>query len=274
MAEKAILIDTSLCTGCRSCQVACKQWWQLPAEETWDTEKYPVGETHSYQNPPDLSHITWSLVRFNEERKNGDMVWRFSKDQCRHCAEPPCQFACPVPGVIVKDESGGVYYNVEKCGNCNKECLAYCPFDVPKFDGDIRRAFKCRFCIDRVQKGRSPLCVKACPPGALQFGDKADMLSLAKSRVAALKAEGKLGANLYPGEEYNVLWVLLEDHSKCNLAKEDKAKKTMFARAEKNSRRGFVGQMLKPLGLLGMLGGLGLITNRRAKLDSSRNTEG
>ncbi|UCD83387.1 MAG: 4Fe-4S dicluster domain-containing protein, partial [Deltaproteobacteria bacterium] len=232
MAEKAVLIDTSLCTGCRGCQVACKQWWQLSAEETWDTEKYPVGETYSYQNPPELSHVTWSLVRFNEETKeDGKIVWRFSKDQCRHCAEPPCQSACPVPGVIIKDESGGVYYNVEKCGECNKECATYCPFDIPKFDGDIRRAFKCRFCIDRVTDGESTLCAKACPTGAIKFGDKADLLSLAKSRVNKLKEEKDLvtgdylypNANLYPGEEYNAFWVLLEDHGKYSLAKEDKA---------------------------------------------------
>jgi len=199
------------------------------------------------------------------------MVWRFSKDQCRHCAEPPCKFVCPVPGVIEKDESGAVYYNVEKCGNCNKECATYCPFDVPKFDGDIRRAFKCRFCIDRVRDGKSTLCAKTCPPGAIKFGDKADILSLAKSRVAALKAEGKSGANLYPGENFNALWVLLEVNDKYDLAKEDKAKKTMFAQAKKNSRRGFVSQVLKPLGLLGMLGGIGFIANRRKEVSESEN---
>lgn len=271
MAEKAILIDTSLCTGCRGCQVACKQWWQLPAEETWDTEKYPVGETYSYQNPPELSHVTWTLVRFNEEMKGGQVAWRFSKDGCRHCAEPPCQFGCPVPGVIVKDESGGVYYNVENCGDCNKECLAYCPFDVPKFDGDIRRAFKCRFCIDRVHNGETPICVKTCMTGALQFGDKTDILSQAKSRVAALIEDGYPNANLYPGENFNVLWVLLEDHSKYSLAKEDKAKATMFARAGESSRRGFVGRLLKPAGLLGMLGGIGFIFNRRKEVGESEN---
>lgn len=205
MVEKAILVDTTKCMGCRGCQTACKQWWDLPY--------YPTTFSGSYQNPPDFTPYNWTIVRFFEfEKPEGGVKWVFMKDQCRHCDEPPCKAGCPVEGVIVKHPSGGVYYNVELCGKCNLQCRDYCPFGVPRNlkdenGNDIRRAFKCRFCFDRVEKGDKPLCVKTCVTGALDFGDKTAMLEKAKNRINELK-NSYPEVNLYPGEKYHILWIL------------------------------------------------------------------
>ena len=104
MAGKSVLIDVSKCIGCRGCQVACKQWNELPAEKT---------KNHgSYQNPPDLSGMTYTIVRFKELSQGGEVKWNFFKDQCRHCVDPPCKMAADdeAPGAIVVDESGCVVY--------------------------------------------------------------------------------------------------------------------------------------------------------------------
>ena len=278
MTEKAIFIDTSKCIGCRACQVACKQWWGLPAELPAENEagsvQFQYKFSGSYQNPGDLSHQTWNLVRFKEEAgPDGKMKWFFTPDRCRHCKNPPCQEGCPVPGVIVKDESGGVYYNVEKCGDCAKQCAEYCPFGIPKFDGDVRRAFKCRFCIDRVQEGKIPACAKTCPPGAIQFGDKTEMVSRAQARLAVIRADNP-EANIYPGTDYNNFWLLLYAPEKYSLAQADftRTERARLA-AARTSRKPFtVAGFFKPLTYLGMLGGLGLAFFRRA--DSGKNPEG
>jgi formate dehydrogenase iron-sulfur subunit len=124
------------------------------------------------------------------------MHWLMRKDQCMHCAEPGCLVACPAPGAIVQYVNGIVDFQSEHCIGCGY-CISGCPFDVPKFQAESRKVFKCTLCSDRVAVGLQPACVKACPTSCLQFGTKEDMLQVAQQRVEQLKADGYARATIY-----------------------------------------------------------------------------
>jgi len=177
---KALLIDTVRCTGCRGCQVACKEWNQRPAEPT---EFFAPG--HGYQNPRDLSKDTWCLVTYNEVELNGRFEWVFGKKQCMHCIVPACVTACPV-AALEKLESGPVVYHWYKCIGC-RYCMLACPFQVPRFEFDSPNPFitKCTMCADRQEAGEIPACAKACPTGAIVFGERDDLIREAKTRIAS-----------------------------------------------------------------------------------------
>jgi formate dehydrogenase iron-sulfur subunit len=174
---KGILIDLNKCIGCRGCQAACKQWHDLPAERT-----YNFG---SYQNPPDLSAKTWTVVRFDELGANGDFKWVFTKRQCMHCEHPACVAACTV-GALTKTETGPVITDKAKCIGC-RYCQYACPFGVPSFQWDETMGVigKCTMCIDRIEEGHQPACANTCPTGAILFGNRDELLTEAKARIAA-----------------------------------------------------------------------------------------
>ena len=151
--------DTSVCIGCKACEVACKEWNDLEAEAT-----HNFG---SYQSHEDLTANTWDLMRFAEvDLDNGDLAWLIRKDSCMHCDEPGCLLACPAPGAIVQYENGIVDFDQTKCIGC-QYCIAGCPFDIPRFDSSSKKVYKCTMCSDRVADGMEPACVKACPTGAI-----------------------------------------------------------------------------------------------------------
>ena len=177
--SKSFFIDTTLCTACRGCQVACKQWHDLPAEKT--------SNSGSYQNPADLSFETYKLVRFNEKVIDGKLNWLFFPDQCRHCDEPPCRDVAADPDAIFKDAStGAVIYTANTKNLDAQEIIESCPYNIPRKAKDGTLA-KCDMCLDRVQNGEEPACVKTCPAGAMSFGESDEMLSLAKKRLAQVK---------------------------------------------------------------------------------------
>lgn len=178
--SKAFLIDTSKCIACRACQVACKQWNGLPAEKTENRG--------SYQNPPDLSAVTWTLVKMNEVESGGKLKWLFFKDQCRHCVDPPCMDSASVPGSMYKDAETGAVIYTEKSKYEDIEEI-FCPYGIPRQDKNTGQLFKCTMCVDRVKNGLLPACVKACPTGAMNFGDRGEMEALAKQRLAEAKAK-------------------------------------------------------------------------------------
>ncbi len=199
MAEKAILFDLSKCMGCRACQVACKQWNNLPAEKT----TFFAGP--GYQNPKDLSPVTYTLVKFYEKKINGSMIWSFRKHQCMHCTDPACVAVCPVTpkAMTLDEETGIVYVNESRCIGCGA-CVEYCPFSVPHVDEKTEKSKKCTFCVDRIKEGLEPACVKTCPNGVLIFGDRDEIVKKAKARAKELKKEGKnpyvYGINELKGE--------------------------------------------------------------------------
>ena len=175
--SKSFLVDTTLCTACRGCQVACKQWHDLPAEETVNRG--------SYQNPADLSFDTYKLVRMSEEVVDGRLHWLFFPDQCRHCVEPPCQDTAGDPSAIFTNTyTGAVVYTANTRELDAGEIRQSCPYDIPRQakDGTIA---KCDMCNDRVENGLEPACVKVCPTGAMNFGDREDIMKLAQKHLAA-----------------------------------------------------------------------------------------
>jgi len=177
----AMLVDVAKCMACRGCQVACKQWNQLPAEKT--------RFTGTYQNPPRLSAKTWTLVEFIEpEDFNQNPRWLFRKTQCLHCGNPTCVQVCPT-GAAKQRADGVVYIDQSICAGC-KYCVETCPFGTPHADLVSGTAKKCRMCLDRLDDGLKPACVSACPTGALDFGPREDMLVIARARKAALASEG------------------------------------------------------------------------------------
>ncbi|MGB4504962.1 MAG: 4Fe-4S dicluster domain-containing protein [Syntrophaceticus sp.] len=201
--RKTVFVDTSLCTGCRACSVACKAWNDLPAEKN--------RLITSYQSQDKTTHNTWTYISFHEKYENGKMEWLMYKHQCYHCEEPSCMKACS-SDAIYRTKSGYTLVDHDKCIGCGY-CVANCPWNVPKVDKATNKARKCTGCIDRVENGLEPACVQTCQPGALSFGDRDQMLSKAKDRLAEVKKTHPK-ANLY-GEDImggtTYLYLLLED---------------------------------------------------------------
>jgi formate dehydrogenase iron-sulfur subunit len=182
MNGKSFFIDLSRCTACRGCQVACKQWKNKPVE--------PTENTGSHQNPPDLSWQTLKVVRFTETTIDGKFQWLFFPDQCRHCLDAPCKMVADgeVPDAIVQDPETGAVVFTEKTKQLAAEGIREaCPYDIPRFDPATKLMYKCDMCNDRVHAGLLPACVKTCPTGTMNFGDREDMLELAKKRLSELK---------------------------------------------------------------------------------------
>jgi len=170
-----VLVDLHRCMGCRACQVACKAWNDNPGEVT-----LCLG---CYDNPPDFSADTWSLIQFDEVETGDKLHWVFTKRQCMHCEHPACVSACPVQA-LHKLDSGAVVYDAEKCIGC-RYCMVACPFSVPRIDW--YKVFpviaKCTFCSDRQAEGMIPACCKACPTGALTFGEREALIAEAEKRI-------------------------------------------------------------------------------------------
>lgn len=201
---KSIFIDTTICTACRACQVACKQWHDLPAEKTVN-----VG---SHQNPQDLSSMTYKLVRMTETEIDNRLQWLFFPDQCRHCTEPPCLDTAYDETAIYKDEAtGAVLYTRNTKKLDAEEIKGSCPYDIPR-EGPDGVLAKCDMCNDRVHNGLMPACVTACPTGAMSFGDRDEILSKAKSRLAKVKERFPKAMLLDP-DLVNVIYLVAFDPS-------------------------------------------------------------
>jgi formate dehydrogenase iron-sulfur subunit len=182
------LIDTSTCIGCKACEVACQEWNDLPV--------VPTQQTGTYQTLPTLHANYWNLIRFEEKKTDNGFAWLMRKDQCMHCDDPGCLAACPAPGAIVQYQNGIVDVNPTQCIGCGL-CETGCPFNVPRFSAQTGKMSKCTLCVDRVDIGLEPACIKACPTGCLHFGTKDDMVQLGTQRVTQLKANGFAQAALY-----------------------------------------------------------------------------
>ncbi|KPJ57964.1 MAG: hypothetical protein AMJ42_04180, partial [Deltaproteobacteria bacterium DG_8] len=185
MADKAMLIDTSKCTACRGCQVACKQWNELP-EET--TTFFPTNK--GYQNPPDLTANTYCLVEFfSSETSEGDPEWLFRKRQCMHCTDAECVELCPYDAAQKDTDTGFVVFDEEKCKGCGL-CVDNCPFEAPRLtapqNGKSKKCFACLYPYDRLSEGEEPkpACAKTCPSGAITYGDRTTMISVGTARVS------------------------------------------------------------------------------------------
>jgi len=175
--DATFLIDMTKCTGCRACQVACKQWNQLEAEET----EFFSGE--GYQNPPAMSEYTFTRIKFFDYQRNGHNEFIFFKEMCMHCNDPACASVCPV-GAFQKTEEGPVIYKADRCIGC-RFCMIACPFGIPKYEWSkaLPLVRKCTGCYSRVKEGLQPACATTCPT-AITYGPRDEMIKEAEQRLA------------------------------------------------------------------------------------------
>jgi formate dehydrogenase iron-sulfur subunit len=199
--------DTTLCIGCKACQVACHQWNDLPAQlgpPQPDGRRYPLPLTgDSYDNTGGLSDVNWRHVKFIEkfspDRK--EAAWLMMSDVCKHCVDAPCLEVCPT-GAILRTEFDTVYIHEPACNGC-RDCISACPFGVIHMSTDPNKlvAQKCTFCYDRLRHNLAPACAQACPTQSIRFGPLKDLKKIARERVAQLQDEGVHAAELYGADD-------------------------------------------------------------------------
>lgn len=224
VTTKGFFTDTTLCIGCKACEVACKQWNQLPDDGFTFTAM-------SYDNSIQLGASTWRHVAFVErpvalreqDAHEGAFSWLFSSDVCKHCARAGCLESCPT-GAIMRTEFGSVYVQPDICNGCGY-CIVSCPFGVIDRREEDGRAWKCTFCYDRLKADLEPACAKACPTDSIQFGDLDTLRTNARGRVEKLHEQGLKDAYLYgasaedqPGTEgLNAFFLLVDKPEAYNL---------------------------------------------------------
>jgi len=190
--------DTTLCIGCKACEVACKEWNNLPADQ--------LGMTgFSYDNTRWLDSTTWRHVTFVEQLSEaGERAttmppfqsnWLMMSDVCKHCSPAPCLEACPT-GSLFRTEFDTVVVQQDICNGCGY-CVPACPFGVVAINKSDGRAHKCTLCYDRLKGGLEPACAKACPTDSIQFGELDELHERAEKRVEQLHAGGRPEAYLY-----------------------------------------------------------------------------
>jgi formate dehydrogenase iron-sulfur subunit len=202
MPAKGFFTDTTVCIGCKACEVACKEWNQLPDDGM-------VFTGMSYDNTVDLGASTWRHVEFIErpvplggqETAQGNFSWLLMSDVCKHCQRAGCLENCPT-GAIVRTEFDSVYVQPDICNGCGY-CIVGCPFGVIDRRADDGRAWKCTLCYDRLKGDMTPACAKACPTDSINFGDLDDLKQLAQQRIEQLHERGVSEAYLYGVDEAN-----------------------------------------------------------------------
>jgi len=194
VGKKGFFTDTTLCIGCKACEVACKQWNQLPD----DGFRF---SGLSYDNSEHLGSSTWRHVAFVERPMAlgmqvsgaGNFSWLMMSDVCKHCARAGCLESCPT-GALVRTEFDSVYVQPDVCNGCGY-CVSACPFGVIDKREDDGRAWKCTLCYDRLKADMIPACAKSCPTESIQFGDLVELRARAQKRaMAALAVAAVTGA--------------------------------------------------------------------------------
>jgi formate dehydrogenase iron-sulfur subunit len=203
--------DTTVCIGCKACEVACHQWNALPARQGGHV---PLSG-HSYDNTVALSDVDWRHVKFveqfSDDRASGR--WLMMSDVCKHCVDAPCLEVCPT-GSIVRTEFDTVYIQEPVCNGC-RDCITACPFGVIHVSAEKHIAQKCTFCYDRLQNGLVPACAQACPTASIQFGPIDELRRRAAARVEQLHGLGATDAYLYGADDkvlggLNAFYLLLD----------------------------------------------------------------
>ena len=221
MAITAFLTDSTLCIGCKACEVACKEWNGVGEDGLeWSG--------NSYDNTGAVGASTWRHVKFVEQAPEAGFggnapemnSWSFSSDVCKHCENAGCLEGCPT-GAIVRTEFGGVFVQPDICNGCGY-CVVSCPFGVVERNEDDGRAFKCTFCYDRQKVGLKPACAKACPTESIKFGEINELRQEAEGRIAKLEDRGMNDVQFYDAANSSVggthaMFILRGDPRQYNL---------------------------------------------------------
>ncbi|MBI2774305.1 MAG: 4Fe-4S dicluster domain-containing protein [Chloroflexi bacterium] len=194
---KGMFVDTTLCTGCKACQVACKQWNELPMEDEAAVRGHTAFTGDSYDNTGRLSATNWRHVKFVEQisEDRADARWLMMSDSCKHCEQAGCLEVCPT-GALYRTQYGSVDIHQDVCIGC-RYCVGACPFGVIEYNGRTGRVNKCILCQDRLEAGEGTACAKSCPTASLTYGKVDDLKAIAAARVKELHAQGKTDAYVY-----------------------------------------------------------------------------
>lgn len=238
MPAMGFYTDTSVCIGCKACQVACHQWNDLPAELAEQPAENSPGHPRpltgmSYDNTGSLSDLNWRHVKFIEKSDwNGslsydptktdgsrdNLQWLMMSDVCKHCVNAPCLDVCPT-GAIMRTEFDSVYIQGNVCNGC-RDCVSACPFGVIHMGGPENEgrgtAKKCTLCYDRMQNGLTPACAQACPTASIQFGPIDELKQRAEARLNQLHQQGFQQAQLYGADDkilggLNAFYLLMDE---------------------------------------------------------------
>jgi formate dehydrogenase iron-sulfur subunit len=249
--------DTSVCIGCKACEVACKEWNQLPGNEP------AFGD--GYDNTGSLNEQNWRHVQFIDrvpDQTSGagqGRAWLMMSDVCKHCTHASCMEVCPT-NAIIKTEFDTVYIQPSVCNGC-RNCISACPYGVIGMDEQTNVAQKCTLCYDRLQGGLEPACAKACPTQSIQFGPVKDLRLTAKKRVDDLHAQGVTEARLYGADDsvyggLNAFFLLMDEPETYGLPNAANA-----VLPSRNNARGYLATVVTAA--LGVIGGLIALRRRR-----------
>jgi formate dehydrogenase iron-sulfur subunit len=243
--------DTTVCIGCKACEVACKEWNQLPS--TGGGRHEMSGD--SYDNTRRLDGMHWRHVKFieqfSEDRSEGR--WLMMSDVCKHCAQAGCLEVCPT-GAIIRTEFDTVVIQSDVCNGC-RLCIAACPFGVIDINPASDTAEKCTLCYDRLQAGMEPACSQACPTDSIRFGTIRELKQQAEARVRQLHKLGESRAHLYGADDkflggLNSFYLLVDEPEVYGLPRAPKMPTRNLLPSSLLSTAGAV--MLALLGLVGL----------------------
>ncbi|MCZ7608812.1 MAG: 4Fe-4S dicluster domain-containing protein [Ignavibacterium sp.] len=255
-----VLVDTTVCVGCRQCEWACKEAHDLPAG---DLESYKNREVLENMRRPD--HTALTVVNEYSPGKYSNLPVDV-KVQCMHCDHPACVSACIV-GAFTKHENGAVTWDTDMCIGC-RYCMAACPFQIPAFEYDKAlnpKIMKCDFCYDRTKAGKLPACVSICPVEALTYGSRTELIKIARARIK--KNPDRYVDHIFG--EYEVggtswLYLASKDFAELDFPK---LGNNPAPGVSESIQHGIFAYFVPPVSLYALLGGIMWITKRRKELD-------
>jgi formate dehydrogenase iron-sulfur subunit len=260
--------DTSVCIGCKACEVACKEWNELPGNEP----KFGDG----FDNTGSLDSQNWRHVQLIDNvpdqtyQAGQGKAWLMMSDVCKHCTHASCLEVCPT-GAIIRTEFDSVFIQPDVCNGC-RDCIAACPYGVIGLDEHKNVAQKCTLCYDRLQGGMEPACAKACPTQSIQFGPVIELRDKAQQRVEALHAQGVPQARLYGADDsvyggLNAFFLLMDEPEAYHLPS---AKNAVLP--SRNNARGYLATLVTAV--LAVVGGLVALRRRREPKPAATTSAG
>jgi formate dehydrogenase iron-sulfur subunit len=217
---KGLFVDTSICIGCKACQVACKEWNGLSGTpENFKTINGKVTAINftgnSYDNTAHLTAYDWRHVKFIENftADRSTAAWYMMSDSCKHCVQAGCMQVCPTHA-ITRTDLGNVIIQDDVCNGC-RDCVPACPYGVISYNAQTGKTAKCTLCNDRIHAGLETACAKVCPTGSIKFGDVEQLRASATQRLQTLKSQGYTKASIYGDPTIlgglNVFYLILDD---------------------------------------------------------------